>query len=106
MEYIENTFKMRKETKHNTVLRKAKEPKGRKPTTEPNHGLVMCRKEPKPKPNCNTPGVSHLISSGFEFKHDRLRGNLVSGDKGVEVKSMKWSPNLNLDNTPLLTCGS
>jgi hypothetical protein len=44
MEYIENTFKMRKETKHNTVLRKAKEPKGRKPTIEPNQGPIMWRK--------------------------------------------------------------
>ena len=51
MEYMENTFKMRKETKHNTVLHKAKEPKGRKPTTEPNQGPVMWRKGPKPKSN-------------------------------------------------------
>ena len=24
---------------------------------------------------CNTPGVSHLLSSGFERKHDMLNGN-------------------------------
>jgi hypothetical protein len=36
---------------------------------------------------CNTPGVCHSLSSGFELKHDRL-----SGDE----------PNLNLDVTPLL----
>ena len=24
---------------------------------------------------CNTPGVSHLLASEFELKHDRSRGN-------------------------------
>ena len=24
---------------------------------------------------CNTPGVSHLLSSGFDLKHDMLSGN-------------------------------
>jgi hypothetical protein len=38
--------------------------------------------------SCNTPGVCHSLSSGFELKHDRL-----SGDE----------PNLNLDIAPLLT---
>ena len=28
-----------------------------------------------------------------------------SNNEGVEVISMKSSPNLNLDNTPLFTCG-
>ena len=28
MDYMENTFKVSKETKHKTILRKAKEPKG------------------------------------------------------------------------------
>jgi hypothetical protein len=36
---------------------------------------------------CNTPGVCHSLSSGFELKHDRLSGG---------------EPNLNLDVTPLL----
>ena len=40
-----------------------------------------------------------MLSSGFVLKHDR-----ISGDEGVKVKSTKMSPNLNLDNTPLLTC--
>ena len=31
--------------------------------------------------------------------------SFLSDDEGVEVQSMKLSPNLNLDNTPLLTCG-
>ena len=35
---------MRKETMHNTILRIAKEPKGRKATTKPNQGPVMWRK--------------------------------------------------------------
>ena len=48
---------------------------------------------------CNTLGVSHMLSNGFVLKHDR-----ISGDGGVKVKSMKMSPNLILDNTPLLTC--
>ena len=30
MEYMENAFKMRKETKHTTILRKTKDPKGEK----------------------------------------------------------------------------
>jgi hypothetical protein len=36
---------------------------------------------------CNTPGVCHSLSSGFELKHDRL-----SGDE----------PDLKLDVAPLL----
>jgi hypothetical protein len=45
----------------------------------------------------NTLGVYHQLSSRFELKHDML-----SGDEGVKVKSMRVNPNLNLDNTPLL----
>jgi hypothetical protein len=41
-----------------------------------------------PRHMCNTPGVCHSLSSGFELKHDRL-----SGDE----------PNLNLDIAPLPT---
>ena len=39
MESMENTFKMHKETKYNTILRKAKDPKGRRPTYQQNQGL-------------------------------------------------------------------
>jgi hypothetical protein len=46
---------------------------------------------------CNTPGVYHQLSSGFELKHGRL-----SGDEDVKVKPMEMSPNLNLDIAPLL----
>jgi hypothetical protein len=38
MEYMENTFKMHKETKCDTIFCKAKEPKGGRPTTRPNQG--------------------------------------------------------------------
>ena len=48
---------------------------------------------------CNTPGVCHQLSNGFELKHDML-----SGDEGVMIKSSRVSSNLNMDNTPLLTC--
>jgi hypothetical protein len=48
---------------------------------------------------CNTPGVCHQLSNEFELKHDRL-----SGAEDVKVKLMDMSPNLNLDNAPLLTC--
>ena len=44
MEYMENAFKMRKEAKRNTALRKAKRAQKEKPTTKPNKGLVMWRK--------------------------------------------------------------
>ena len=46
---------------------------------------------------CNTPGVYHQLSTGFELKHDRL-----SDDEDVKVKSMEMSPNLNSDIAPLL----
>jgi hypothetical protein len=46
---------------------------------------------------CNTLGVCHPLSSGFELKHGRL-----SGDEDVKVKPMEMSPNLNLDISPLL----
>ena len=55
---------------------------------------------------CNTLGVCHQLSSGFELQHDKFSGNqelyfkLVSGDKGVGINSLRMSPNLNLDNTP------
>ena len=44
---------------------------------------------------CNTLGVCHQLSNGFELKHDML-----SGDEGVKIKSTRVSSNLNLDNTP------
>jgi hypothetical protein len=43
---------------------------------------------------CNTPGVCHQLSSGFELKYDRL-----SSDEDVKIQSLKMSPNFNLDNT-------
>ena len=46
---------------------------------------------------CNTPGVCHQLSNGFELEHDML-----SGDEGVKIKSIRVSSNLNLDNTPLV----
>ena len=52
MEYMENTFEGRKETKHDTVLCKAKEPKGGGLLhTRPNQGQAYGEKGPKPKPN-------------------------------------------------------
>jgi hypothetical protein len=48
MEYIENTFKMRKETKQNTVLCKAKEPKGIRPTYQQNQALKERRTRTNP----------------------------------------------------------
>jgi hypothetical protein len=47
---------------------------------------------------CNTPGVYHQLSYGFELKHDRL-----NGDKDVKVKPMEISLNLNLNIAPFLT---
>jgi hypothetical protein len=46
--------------------------------------------------HCNTLGVCHSLSSGFELRHGRL-----SGDEDVKVKPMETSPNLNLDVAPL-----
>jgi outer membrane receptor for monomeric catechols len=37
--------------------------------------------------SCNTLGVCHQLSSGFELKHDKL-----SDDEGVKVKSMLMEP--------------
>jgi hypothetical protein len=60
---------------------------------EEGHALLVQR----PVYFCNTPGVYHQLSSGFELNHDRL-----SGDEDVKVKPMETSPNLNLDAAPLL----
>jgi hypothetical protein len=46
MEYMKNTFKMCKETKCDTILCKAKEPKGGRPTTRPNQGQAYGEKGP------------------------------------------------------------
>ena len=46
---------------------------------------------------CNTLGVCHQLSNGFELKHDML-----SGHEGVKIKSTSVSSNVNLGNTPLL----
>jgi hypothetical protein len=35
---------------------------------------------------CNTPGVCHQLSSGFELKHDRL-----SGEDDVKVNLWRWA---------------
>jgi hypothetical protein len=47
-------------------------------------------------PYCNTPGVYHSLSSGFELKHNGL-----SGDDNVKVNH-RDEPNLKLDVAPLL----
>ena len=47
--------------------------------------------------SCNTPGVCHQLSNGFELKH-----GMLSSDEGVKIKSTRVSSNLNLGNTPLL----
>ena len=46
MEYMENTFKMLKETKCDTILCKAKEPNGGRPNTRPNHDQTYGEKGP------------------------------------------------------------
>ena len=56
----------------------------------------VCEEE-RGEPYCNTLGVCHPLSNGFELKHDML-----SGDEGVKIKSTRASSNLNLSNTPLL----
>ena len=45
----------------------------------------------KPSSICNTPGVCHQLSNGFELKH-----GILSDDEDVKVKPMEMSPNLNL----------
>ena len=46
---------------------------------------------------CNTTGVCHQLSNGFELKH-----GMLSGDEGVKIKSTRVNSNLNSGNTPLL----
>ena len=36
---------------------------------------------------CNTPGICHQLSNGFELKHDML-----SGDDGVKINSQERAP--------------
>ena len=47
---------------------------------------------------CNTPGVCHQLSNGFELKH-----SMLSDDEDGKVKPMERSHHLNLDHAPLLT---
>jgi hypothetical protein len=49
---------------------------------------------------CNTRGVCHQLSNGFELKHD-----MSSDNQGVKIKSTWWSFNLNLGHAQLLTYG-
>jgi hypothetical protein len=44
--------------------------------------LVACFQ----RETCNTPGVCHQLSSGFELKHDRL-----SGEDDVKVNLWRWA---------------
>ena len=46
---------------------------------------------------CNTLGICHQLSNGFELKH-----GMLSDDENVKVKPMEMSPNLNLYIAPLL----
>ena len=46
---------------------------------------------------CNTPGVCHQLSNGFELKH-----GILSDDEDAKVQPIEMSPNLNLDIAPLL----
>ena len=48
MEYMENTFKVRKETKHDTILHKAKEPKGEGLLPGQIRAKHMEKKDPNP----------------------------------------------------------
>jgi hypothetical protein len=50
MEYMENTFKMRKETKRDTILHKEKEPKGGE---GPLPGQIRAKHMEKKGPNLN-----------------------------------------------------
>ena len=50
MEYMENTFEMRKETKHNTVLRKAKRAQKEKAHYQAKSGPSHVEKK-SPNPN-------------------------------------------------------
>jgi hypothetical protein len=43
-------------------------------------GCLESRFDPFGDGVCNTPGVCHSLSSGFELKHDRL-----SGDDNVKI---------------------
>ena len=47
--------------------------------------------------SCNTPGVCHQLSNGFELKH-----GILSDDEDAKVQPIEMSPNLNLDIAPLL----
>ena len=55
------------------------------------HSRIAC------EPLCNTPGVCHRLSNGFE-----LKPGILSEDEDVNVKPIETSPNLNLDIAPLL----
>ena len=46
---------------------------------------------------CNTPGVCHQLSNGFELKH-----GILSDGEDAKVQPIEMSPNLNLDIAPLL----
>ena len=58
-------------------------------------GEILVRGE-----GCNTLGVCPQLSNGFKLKHDML-----SGDEGVKIKSIRVSSNLNLGNTHCLHIG-
>ena len=47
--------------------------------------------------SCNTPGVCHQLSNGFELKH-----GILSDGEDAKVQPIEMSPNLNLDIAPLL----
>ena len=47
--------------------------------------------------HCNTPGVYHQLSNGFELKH-----GILSDGEDAKVQPIEMSPNLNLDIAPLL----
>ena len=37
--------------------------------------MHLLKKRGVPSAECNTPGVCHQLSNGFELKHDRLSGD-------------------------------
>ena len=50
--------------------------------------------------SCNTPGVCHQLSNGFELQH-----GMLGDDEGVKIRSTRASSNLNLSNTHCLHIG-
>jgi len=93
MEYTENTFKIRKETKRDTMLCKAKEPKGEKAHYQAKSVSSIWRKRARPKPKPNDLQMApNFISMAYTSQEAHQTRHGLGRRPQVVIDPCGWPP--------------